>query len=170
MSTMLPGDFYLTRISGIGGAFVTASQWVIGDLSRYTHAGIYLGDIKGNGVPLVAETLPGGVQINPLSKYDGKELVHSKFDLTGEQRWDIAHASLALEGTPYSYLGYLYVGLMALNHCPQWVEHKVSSSKAMFCSQLVDYVYSKNGVQLFDDDRLYLNVTPGDLARLLAEI
>lgn len=167
MTQMLPGDFYLTRISGLTGVFITLSQWAIGDLSRYSHAGIYLGDYKGDGVDYVAEAMPGGFQINPLSKYHGKELVHSDFQLSDGTRADIVRQAVSLEGTPYSYLGYLYVGLTAFNHCPKWVKNKVSSSDALFCSQAVDLVYSQNGVGLFDDGRLYLDVTPGDLARLL---
>lgn len=167
MTTMLPGDFYLTRIGGATGVFITLSQWMIGDLSRYSHAGIYLGEIEG--VPMVAEAMPGGLQINPLSKYHGKELVHSTFDLTERQRTDIVTAAVLAEGTPYSYLGYLYLGLTSFNHCPKWIKDRVSSSHALFCSQFVDYTYNESGVHLFDDDRLYLDVTPGDLARLVAE-
>lgn len=169
MSQMLPGDFYLTRISGATGVFITLSQWAIGDLSRYSHAGIYLGDCFGDGNDYVAEAMPGGLQINKLSKYHGKELVHSRFDLTDEQRQGIVRLALSKEGTPYSYLGYLYVGLTAFKRCPQWVKDKVSSTDALFCSQFVDYVYGQNGVELFEDGRIYLDVTPGDLARLVTE-
>lgn len=167
MSQMLPGDFYLTRIGGLTGGFITVSQWAIGDLSRYSHAGIYLGEI--DGVPMVAEAMPGGLQINPLSKYHGKELVHSRFELTFDQRSGIVRLARSKEGTPYSYLGYLYVGLSAFKHCPQWVKDRVSSSDALFCSQFVDWCYNQTGVKLFDDDRIYLDVTPGDLARLVTE-
>jgi hypothetical protein len=167
MSEMKPGDFYLTRISGWTGAFITLAQWSIGDLSRYTHAGIYLGDCFGDGTDYVAEAMPGGLQINPLSKYHGKELVHSRFDLTDAQRRIIVAEAVKLEGTPYSFLGYLYVGLASFKHCPKKIKTLVSSSDALFCSQAVDYVYTKAGVPLFDDGRTYLDVTPGDLARLL---
>lgn len=169
MTQMLPGDFYLTRIGGATGVFITLSQWMIGDLSRYSHAGIYLGDVYGDGVDRVAEAMPGGLQINPLSKYHGKELVHSDFQLSDGTRSDIVTQAVLAEGLPYSYLGYLYLGLTSFNHCPQWIKNRVSSSHALFCSQFVDYIYSENGVHLFDDDRLYLDVTPGDLARLIAE-
>lgn len=167
MTQMLPGDFYLTRISGATGVFITLSQWLIGDLSRYSHAGIYLGEV--DGVEMVAEAMPGGLQINPLSNYHGKELVHSDFDLAYEVRQDIVELARQKEGLPYSYLGYLYLGLTSFNHCPQWIKDKVSSSDALFCSQFVDYIYTECGVHLFEDDRLYLDVTPGDLARLIAE-
>jgi hypothetical protein len=167
MSEMLPGDFYLTRISGFTGAGITLAQWAIGDLSRYTHAGIYLGEV--DGVPLVAEAMPGGLQINPLSKYHGKELVHSDFQLSDGTRADIVRLALAKKDTPYSYLGYLYVGLSAFKYCPQKIKDLVSSSDALFCSQFVDWAYSQAGVKLFDDDRIYLDVTPGDLARLVTE-
>lgn len=169
MSELTPGDFYLTRIGGPVGIGITLAQWAIGDLSRYSHAGIYLGDYKEPGIPYVAEAMPGGLQINPLSKYHGKEFVHSSFVMTPEQRESILSMAISMEGIPYAYLGYLYLGLTSFNHCPDWVKNKVSSSKALFCSQFVDYVYSQNGLHLFDDGRLYLDVTPGDLARLITE-
>lgn len=170
MSQMKPGDFYLTRISGATGVFITAAQWAIGDLSRYSHTGIYLGAcFEGDDTEYVAEAMPGGLQINPLSKYHGKELIHSEFDLTDQQRESIVNYAISKLGTPYSYLGYLYVGLTAFKHCPEWVKKEVSSSDALFCSQFVDWCYTQAGVKLFDDDRIYLDVTPGDLARLVAE-
>jgi len=169
MTQMMPGDFYLTRISGWAGAGITLAQWAIGDLSRYSHAGIYLGDCFGDGVEYVAEAMPGGLQINPLSKYNGKELVHSTFELTFEQRRKIVALAITKEDTPYSWLGYLYVGLTAFKRCPQWIKDKVSSTDALFCSQFVDWAYTEAGVKLFDDDRIYLDVTPGDLARLVTE-
>lgn len=169
MSEMKPGDFYLTRIGGWTGAFITLAQWAIGDLSRYSHAGIYLGDCFGDGTDYVAEAMPGGLQINPLNKYHGKELVHSHFDLTDAQRRTIVAKAVAKEGTPYSYLGYLYVGLTDFKHCPKWIKDEVSSTDALFCSQFVDWCYGQAGVKLFDDDRTYLDVTPGDLARLVTE-
>jgi hypothetical protein len=169
MTEMLPGDFYLTRIGGATGVFITLSQWAIGDLSRYSHAGIYLGDINEDGVNMVAEAMPGGLQINPLSKYHGKELVHSEFQLSDGTRSDIVTQAVLAEGLPYSYLGYLYLGLTSFNHCPKWIKNRVSSSDALFCSQFVDFVYTESGVPLFDDGRIYLDVTPGDLARLVTE-
>jgi hypothetical protein len=166
---MKPGDFYLTRISGWTGAFITAAQWAIGDLSRYSHTGIFLGDCFGDGHDYVAEAMPGGLQINRLDKYHGKELIHSQFDLTDQQRDQIVALAISKLNTPYSYLGYLYVGLTAFKHCPQWVKDEVSSSDALFCSQFVDWCYTEAGIKLFDDDRIYLDVTPGDLARLVEE-
>lgn len=160
---LLPGDFYLTRMSGKAGVFVTLAQWAIGDLSRYAHAGIYLGNNQ------VAEAMPGGLQINSLDKYHGKEFIHSTYDLTDEQRTGIVTMARDMEGIPYSWMGYLYVGLATFKRCPRWIEHKVSNSHHLFCSQFVDYVYFKHDVHLFTDNRLYLDVTPGDLAKLIEE-
>lgn len=158
---LLPGDYYLTRICGWTGVFITLAQWAIGDLSRYAHAGIYL----GNGE--VAESMPGGLQINPISKYQGKEFVHAELDLTDEQRAGIVELARSMEGTPYSYLGYLYLGLTSFNFCPKWIKRKVSSSKAVICSQFVDLVHCKKDIHLFNDHRLYLDCTPGDLAKII---
>lgn len=161
MRPLLPGDYYLTRVCGWGGIVVAVLQWLIGDFSRYAHAGIYLGD------NLVAESMPGGLQINHIGKYHGREFVYSQLDLTPSQRKGIVQLCYDLKGTPYSYLGYLYVGLIHFNHCPKWVRRKVSSSRALFCSQMVDYVHSRNGYKLFHHKDIYLDVLPGDLKRKL---
>lgn len=158
---LLPGDFYLTRISGKTGGWITLAQWAIGDLSRYAHAGIYLGD------GLVAESMPGGLQINPIEKYHGKEFIYSQLDLTEDQRHNIVELARSMEGSDYSFIGYLYVGLSHFKRCPRWIKRRVSNSEAMFCSQFVDWVYNQAGVQLFNDGRTYLDVTPGDLAKLV---
>lgn len=164
MHTLKPGDLYLTRISGWTGIFVTAAQWAIGDLSRYAHAGIYLGD------GLVSEAMPGGLQINPISKYDGKELIHSRIDLTDVQRQAIVDLARSREGNPYSYLGYLYIALSRFRVCPKWIKRKVSDSSHTLCSQEVDYVYTTAiNYHMFQDNRSYLQVTPGDLARFIEE-
>lgn len=159
-----PGDFYLTRISGKTGIFITLAQWAIGDLSRYAHAGIYLGGGE------VAEAMPGGLQINPVDKYKGKEFIHSSLDLTHDQRVRIVTMARDMEGIPYSYLGYLYVGLSHFKICPKWIKRKVSDSHHLFCSQAVDYIYTKAAnYHMFTDNRVYLDVTPGDLARIIEE-
>lgn len=156
-----PGDFYLTKITGRGGAFIRVAQWAIGDMSQWSHAGILLDHDE------VAEAMPGGLEINPLSKYDDKEIIFSDFNLTDDQRRGIISQARGLEGTPYAWLGYLYIGLTAFNKCPQWVRDQVSNSKSLICSQAVDYVYTMSGCQLFHDHRTFLDVTPGDLARAI---
>lgn len=164
MRELLPGDFFLSSLQGKPRRYIIAAQWIVADLSRYGHAGIYL----GNGE--VAEAMmPDGIEINPLKKYHGREFTYSQMSLTDSQREGIVQTARELAGTPYSYFGYLYIGLTYFQHCPKWVERRVSSSQKFLCSQFVDYCYMQNGVHLFDDGRLYLNIRPGDLARLITD-
>lgn len=156
-----PGQFGLSRIGGWTGIMVTLGQWLIGDLSRYSHAFIVL----DNGQ--VAEAMPGGLQINPLSRYDHKDVVYSDIPLTDDQRATIIATARGLKGRPYSYLEYLYLGLSHFRKCPKWIKRKVASSGNLICSQAVDYCYNAAGVRLFTDGRLPHDVTPGDLCRLL---
>lgn len=161
MRELEPGDFFLTHVQGRVGTLVNFLQGAVGDDREYGHAGIYLGD------NLVAEAMPGGFQINHISKYYDRGFIYSKLDLTDDQRRGIVDLAYSLRGRPYSYLGYLFIGLSHFKRCPRWIERRVASSNAMICSQAVDYVYSQNGVRLFDDGRPFLKVRPGDLLRLV---
>lgn len=156
-----PGDFGLSRITGWGGFVVKLGQLMIGDLSSHSHAFIVLDSNE------VAEAMPGGLQINPLSKYANREVVYSYFGLTMAERDKIVETARSAEGTPYSYLGYLYLGLIYLKRCPVWIRRRVASSRQMLCSQFVDHCYSTARYELFQDGRLPQDVTPGDLCRLL---
>lgn len=158
-----PGDIGLTQIGAPLGFFVTLGQWMNGDLSSYTHAFIYLGGGK------VLEAQPGGARISPLARYTGKYIRWSKWvPLTNEHRANILTEALDLEGTPYSFADYAALALVRLHVRPKKLLNYVASSNHMICSQLVDYVYCKVGVHLFDDGRPSQDVTPGDLDRILS--
>lgn len=162
MNTPRPGDFGLSKIGGFVGWGIGLGQFLIDDASRYTHAFVVLDD------ETVIEAMPGGAIITPLSFYLGNA-VFSSFDLTDDQRASLVKEGRALEGTPYSFLDYLTIALAHFRICPDWIKKYVSSTKHMICSQLVDEVYNRAGIHLFDDNRLPQEVTPGDLANLLIE-
>lgn len=159
--TPRPGDFGLVKIKGLVGAFVTAGQWFLGDFSKWTHAFVLLDD------GTVIEAMPQGAQIVPLSHYDGREILWSNLPLTQRQRRDIVSEARSLVGTPYSFADYgaLFVERLGVG----WglTKDYVTETGHLICSQLVDEVYKRAGVHLFDDGRLSQDVTPGDLAILL---
>jgi cell wall-associated NlpC family hydrolase len=152
-----PGDFGLTRIAGKTGRLVSIGQRVIGSGSYYTHAFVYV----GNGEIIEAE--PGGARRSTLQ--EGKHVAYSAIPLSCSRRSSIVRAAVALIGTPYSFLDYVAIGARRLAHIDA-LERFVEDSHHMICSQLVDEVYRRAGIELFPN-RIPGDVTPGDLAKLI---
>jgi cell wall-associated NlpC family hydrolase len=138
-------------------------QLLTGDASRYTHAFIVLDD------ETVIEAMPGGAIITPLSEYFPGKAVFSNLELTDEQREAVVREGRALRGTPYSFLDYLALALAHFGLKPIKLRRYVQNKGHMICSQLVDEVYRRAGIHMFNDDRLPQDVTPGDLANYLIE-
>ncbi|MFG2292029.1 hypothetical protein [Streptomyces sp. NPDC048603] len=162
MTAPLPGDFALTRIRGLAGAFVGAGQWFIGDGAPVHHALVYIGG------GYVVQAMPGGAEMIPME--DASPVVAwstGRIPLTAAQRVTVAEEATNLVGTPYSFLDYASIGLAHLGLRPRWLRDYVASTGHMICSQLVDEVYRRARVDLFDDDRIPGDVTPGDLWRLI---
>lgn len=157
-----PGDFGLSTIGGSLGRFVSFAQLVVGDPSRYQHAFLVLDD------ETVVEAQPGGARITPLSRWLANEghrpLAFSVTELSPLQRALLVAAGRRLVGTPYSFLDYLSLALLARGIRPRWVARRVKNSGHLICSQLVDLVYQQAGLPLFADNRDPGDVTPGDLA------
>lgn len=161
MKEIKPGDIGLTRIGGILGFFVSLGQHLAGDSSRYTHTYIVLDD------ETVIAAQPGGARIDKLSDYQNKA-IYLQRDLTDEQRATIVSEARALEGIPYSFLDYLAIGLARFGIKPKWLQKYIANTGHMICSQMCDEVYRRAGINLFNDDRLPQEVTPGDLFYVLA--
>jgi cell wall-associated NlpC family hydrolase len=158
----LPGDFGLVSISGMGGFLVRIGQGLLGDgFGDFHHAFLVL----DNGEILEAE--PGGARIVPLSNYDGTNAVYSDWDLTVPQRADLVAAARPLVGTPYSWLDYLSLALVRFRIRPEWLKRYVADTGHLICSQLCDLVYLRAGLHMFQDGRDPMDVTPGDLTRVL---
>ncbi|QBZ72377.1 peptidase [Streptomyces phage Circinus] len=158
----LPGDFGLTRIRGFVGWWIGLGQLITGDASRYTHAFIVLDD------ETVVEAMPGGAIITPISEYAGRA-VYSRLELTDDQRAAIVREARSLEGIPYSFLDYLALALAHFGIKPKKLRKYITTKGHMICSQLVDEVYRRAGIHMFNDGRLPQDVTPGDLANYLIE-
>lgn len=158
----MPGDFALTKISGLTGRLIDAGQRLVGDGSPVQHAFVYVGDGQ------IVQAMPGGAELIRLE--DASEPVvwsSGEIPLTATDRARIAAAAIWLVGTPYSFLDYASIALAHYRIRPRWVRDFVADSGHLICSQLVDEVYLRAGVHLFDDGRLPGDVTPGDLWKLL---
>jgi uncharacterized protein YycO len=160
--TPKPGDIFMTQITGPLGIAIRMAQGVVaGDWSRYTHAGICLGD------GFVIEAMPDGARIAPLYTIRNRRpLAYSAFDLDDATRTRIVVAAEAYVGVGYSFATYLTLGLLGLGLRPRWLRKRVHGTGRMVCSQLCDRAYRDAGVQLFDDGRDSGDVTPGDLAHI----
>ena len=165
MPTPPPGSFYLTRIGGVVGFLVSLGQWIIGDASRYTHAGVVLDDRS------VMEAMPAGARLAPLDEVLSRRplAVSWAIDLTPLQRALVVTHARGMEGARYGFTAYLHLALLRFGiRWPRLIRH-LGRNRRFICSQLVDETYRRAGVQLFDDGRACFEVTPGDLANLLIE-
>jgi uncharacterized protein YycO len=156
------GDFALTRISGITGRLIAVGQALIGDAAPVQHALIYVGG------GYIVQAMPGGAEMIRLEDANAPVLWSTGIvSLTAAERMRIASEARELVDTPYSFADYLSIGLAAWHVRPRWVRDYIADTGHMICSQLVDEVYKRAGVQLFDDGRLPGDVTPGDLYKLI---
>lgn len=158
-----PGDIGLSYSNGYFSRFVRLAQALIGDWAIYSHAFIYLGD------GYIIESLPQGATINRLEDYPPENVIFSHFRFTAEQRARICEEAIKLEGTPYSKLDFLAIGLSHYfggRGIPRWARRRVASSGKMICSQLVAEAYRRAGIEL-EPGSDPQDLTPGDLARII---
>lgn len=158
-----PGDIGLVYSSTKIGSFVRFAQALVGDWTVYSHAFIVLHD------GYIIEALPQGAAITRLDQYNPRHLVFSNFRLTEGQRARVVEEAVRLEGTPYSFLDYLVIGLThagrRVNITPKWLRRYVYNSGKMMCSQLCAEAYKRAGLYLSDTSEPQ-DLTPGDLARI----
>ncbi len=160
--TPQPGDFALTKIRGLAGAFVSAGQYLVGDGAPVHHAFVYVGNGR------IVQAMPGGAELIRLEEASEPVIWSTgRFDLSVPQRMRICYEARSLVGTPYSFLDYASIALAHWRIRPQWVRDYVAATGHMICSQLVDEVYRRAGVDLFADERIPGDVTPGDLYKVL---
>lgn len=170
------GDVGFSVIPGRVGGIVSFGQWLI-DLvallrglpvegSWFTHAYIVVAALPGGDAEIL-EAMPGGarrVRIGGGGRI-GPGYGWARLSLSDAQRAVLSPATIALVGTPYSILDYVSIALLHLGLPRAIVARRVTDSGHMICSQLVDHVLCRVGVQLFADGRLPQDVTPGALFR-----
>lgn len=179
-----PGSFGLSVIGGKPGFWVHIGQTLAGDHSKYSHAFMVVD--KGQ----IVEAMPQGARVYPLQQraddrggvvitdapvqtalrtfdtaFPGAEYADMRRVYERRLRDRIVEVARSLEGTPYNFADYLYLALATLGFRAKWLKRRIESTSNLICSQLVDEVYRECGIHLFDDDRLPLDVTPGDLDR-----
>lgn len=158
------GDFGLTKIGGLTGAFINVGQWFVGDFAPVQHALVYI----GNG--MVVQAMPSGAELIRLE--DASPVVEwstDLIDLDEADRWKIALNALALVGTPYSFLDYLSIALERLGLHRKLIRDRVAATGHLICSQLVCLAYERAGINLFPGT-FPGDVTPGDLYHLLKDL
>lgn len=170
MTTVLPGDFCCIPISGPVGTLISIGEWLNGSaFGNYDHAEIYVSMPDANGPHgYTFGAYPGGAALValpcPPEQLSGALWSSGHIQLTNEERAAIVANALSLKGTPYSALDYFALAGHHFHLPVPLLRHYIASSKHMICSQLVDYVYSESGVNLFTDKRWPGFVTPADLS------
>lgn len=165
------GDFCCTSISGVTGKLISFGEWLNGDgFGDYDHAEIYVGMVDEKApYGYTFGAYPGGATYVPTTPELLSKALWStgKILLTDVQRKSIVDMCAAAKGVPYSALDYFALVAHRLHIPVPYLKKYISDSGHMICSQLVDYVYMKSGVHLFNDNRWPGYVVPADLAKLI---
>jgi hypothetical protein len=152
--TPIPGDFGVQRSNNLAGRVIRVAT-----RSHFNHAFVVIED------GMVVEAQPGGAVIAALGDRTGVVYSTGSVDLHDSDRTIICRAAKALVGTPYGWLDIASIGLLQYGVRLKPVRDRVLRRDELICSQLVDTAYAIAGVHLFQDGRLPLDVTPGDLAK-----
>ncbi len=155
-----PGTIGLAKIGGALGAAIRAGQALSGDLSMWTHAFVVVDDER------VIEAQPGGARYASLDHYmqPGQAVfLVGWYELNEAQVRELQAHAERLIGTPYSFLDYLSLAALSVGVKLPLTRRRVQSSGHLICSQLADLMLLNLGVHLFDDGRLSMDITPGDL-------
>lgn len=175
-----PASFGLAVISGKTGKLVSWGQNIVdGRRETFTHAFFVLDNNE------VIEAEPEGAQIVSLDKYKSRpegEVLFCDRPVQGwlaERGWDkgtpldiateagvrrtLVNYARGLKDIPYNYLDYVAIGLEHFGIDLPFIRNRVRRPDRMICSQLVDFIYTQNGMKVLKDNRLSQNVTPGDL-------
>jgi hypothetical protein len=168
-----PGDWAVCSVGGPGGRLIEVAEYLNGDgFAPWEHAFVYVGDGK------ILQAEPGGAVIVPYTEHGAELWSSAKYQLTAQQRATAPVLAHGLEGIGYSWLDYASLAGHRLHvpdlpvwpgpHHPVTLKTFIGDSGHMICSQLVDYFMLQLGVHLFADKRWPGDVTPAELAELLA--
>jgi hypothetical protein len=169
-----PGDLGFTRITGFTGWWVNLGQALTGDSSRFTHVFVVMDD------DTVIEAMPQGARFAPLDREYKTDVMYSRLPLSDEQRLLVVQTARELMSRPggvkYSFFDYLYLALKHWHFPAFMLRRAIQKFGHQICSQLADYLingggqYVKGkwipnpqGFRLFNDGRMPMDVTPGDL-------
>jgi hypothetical protein len=141
--------FYVVRSNNIAGWII---RWVT--RSKWNHAGIIT--LDGNRIA----AHPGGAGYEEPSK--NEHIVYACISV--DDHIAISNQAHALIDAKYGWWDIVSIGLLQWGIRPGFVRRRVQNAQPI-CSQLVDLCISVRW-QLFDDGRLPMDVTPGDLVDL----
>lgn len=167
MTTPQPGDFFLAPMPGWVGAGIKFGQFLNGEgFRKYQHAGILLED----GTTM--EAMPNGARSFRIDRFSPETLRWSTdlVDMTASQRLDVLHYARACRGVPYSFADYAALAAHRFHVPAPHLKKFIRDSGHMICSQMVDWIYMKSDVNLFEDKRWEGYVTPASLDMLLDSI
>ena len=159
------GDYFLTGLPGVAGLLIRIGQAVMGDWSRYTHAGTYVGVV--DGVRSCVEATGQGLKLVPLADVLQRPLLAwSTDDIPEDARALIATLALADLGAAYGWLTYAQLVADQFGLKATRLRAYVATSTNRICSQSVDYYRMVAGVHMFNDGRQPGDVSPGNLAQV----
>lgn len=159
----LPGDFFVTSVSGQVGFLISLGEWLNGSrFGHWDHAGVYVGD------GLIVEAEPGGARLAGVDEYAGRPIAWStgKVSLTDAERSAVVAAARSFIGVGYGWRDYAALALWHFHLRIPWARRVMNSRASMICSQLVAASLDAAGVNPFPG-REPGDVTPADLAALI---
>lgn len=157
-----PGTIGLAKIPGPLGPVISVAQALAGDPSGWTHVFVVIDDDR------VIQAMPSGAQYASLAFYlqAGRAVFLPGWPLlTHEQIAGVPAVAEQLIGTKYSFLDYLSLAAVGAGIRLPFTRRRVRSSGHMICSQLADELHLRLDSHLFDDGRMSMDVTPGDIHR-----
>lgn len=155
-----PGTIGLSMIGGTVGKLINIGQALHGDPSGWTHAFVVIDEER----VLQAET--EGSRYGSLDFYlqPGNAVFLPGWpNVTNVSVSDMATVAESLIGIPYGFTDYLSLAALTFGLNLPLTRKRITSKGTMICSQLVDEFFLRLGIHLFDDGRLPMDVTPGDL-------
>lgn len=178
---VLPGTTGLTSISGEVGRLIRLGQWLAenpvnrwwgkNDEPYYQHAFIYLGPTQLYPEGAIIEAEPGGARVRSVNEYGTiywcNAIAYHK--APPHEIRAIANTAATYVGIPYSFLDYFSIAAHRLHVWVPGLKRYIKSTEHMICSQLCDFAYEANGIQLFKD-RWPGYVMPMDLYLLDASL
>lgn len=117
----------------------------------------------------VIEAQPAGAHETDLSEYNDMYQWWSTYDLTIIQRNAIVASARRHLGAPYSWVDGACVAIAHIFKLklPYWIRWRLARPDRLMCSQFVDLCYYEADVHLFNDHRLFGDVSPGDLMDII---
>jgi hypothetical protein len=182
-----PGDYGVQR-----GNSLAAWAIKVATRSKFSHAFVVVRDgnvveARGSGAvcrPLGVRDAIYSSDAIQLSPFDRNNIVNNAMGFTtrhiARRTW--LGRRYVTVGVPYGWLDIVSIGLLQYGIKPKCVRDRVQRLDQLICSQLVDAAFSGSptrtavdavllathgvrGVHLFADNRLPMDVTPGDLAK-----